>query len=230
MPLVPSAVRAVFVPWSVAAVIVSSPSASASSGGAAQGSEQPAKAPTWACRLIPTDTVRPVVQKGMERSETIRRQCEELAAARAVVVLEWGAMADSQLHARTAMEVRDGVVVARVKLPPLGEIIVLMAHELEHVIEQTRGLDLRARDRADTRSRSPRRGRAGRVWCLAAFRQLLRDAGRGRREPSGCGGAPRVLQGHAPAAGMTASALLLDRAILCAERSPRYAPASAVAR
>jgi hypothetical protein len=147
MALVPSGVRAVLVPWSVAAVIVSSPSASASSRGVEERSEQPAKALTWACRLIPTDTVRPVVQKGMERSETIRRQCEELAAARAVVVLEWGAMADSQLHARTAMEVRDGVVVARVKLPPLGEIIVLMAHELEHVIEQTRGLDLRAEAR-----------------------------------------------------------------------------------
>ena len=80
----------------------------------------------------------------MERSETIRRQCEELAAARAVVVLEWGAMVDSQSHARTVMEVRDGVVVAIVKLPPVGDNIVLMAHELQHVIEQTRGLDLRA--------------------------------------------------------------------------------------
>ena len=76
----------------------------------------------------------------MERSETIRRQCEELAAARAVVVLEWGAM-DSQSHARTGMAVHGGVVVARVKLPPLGDTIVLMAHELQHVIERTRGLD-----------------------------------------------------------------------------------------
>ena len=39
------------------------------------------------------------------------------------------------------MAVRGGVVVATVKLPPLGDIIVLMAHELQHVIEQTRGLD-----------------------------------------------------------------------------------------
>jgi hypothetical protein len=29
-----------------------------------------------------------VIEKGMERSETIRRQCDELAAAQAVVVLE----------------------------------------------------------------------------------------------------------------------------------------------
>ena len=143
MSLVPSVVRAVLAPWSVAAVILSSSSPSALAQGLQQGAEQPAKASPWACRLIPVPTVRPVVEKGMERSETIRRQCQELAAARAVVVLEWGVM-DSQTHARTVMEVRDGVVVASVKLPPLGDIIVLMAHELQHVIEQTRGLDLRA--------------------------------------------------------------------------------------
>jgi hypothetical protein len=76
----------------------------------------------------------------MARSETMRRQCEELAAARAVVVLEWGVM-DSQSHAITGMAVRDGVVVAVVKLPPLGDVLVLIAHELQHVIEQTRELD-----------------------------------------------------------------------------------------
>jgi hypothetical protein len=89
-----------------------------------------------------------VVEKAMARSETIRRQCDELAAARAVVVLEWGAM-DSQSHARTGMAVRDGVVVATLKLPPLGDTIVLMAHELQHVIEQSRGLDFRAESRRE---------------------------------------------------------------------------------
>ena len=126
MPLVPSIVLGILV-------------------GVAQTAQQPAKVNTLPCRLIPVSpTVRPVVETGMERSETIRRQCEELAAARAVVVLEWGAMVDSQLHASTGMEVRDGVVVARVKLPPTGDTIVLMAHELQHVIEQTRRFDLAA--------------------------------------------------------------------------------------
>lgn len=142
MPLVPSVVRGVLVPWTVAAVIASSPSAGAWAAGAAQGAEKPS-ASAWPCRLIAASTLRRVVEKGMERSETIRRQCDELAAARAVVVLEWGVM-DSQSHARTAMEVRAGVVVASVKLPPLGDTIVLMAHELQHVIERTRGLDFHA--------------------------------------------------------------------------------------
>ena len=142
MPLVPSGVRAVLVPWSIAAVIVCCSSTTTSAGGSAHGTQQPAKAPSWPCHLIPVPSLRPVIEKGMERSETIRRQCQELAAARAVVVLEWGAMQDSQTQARTAMEVRDGVVVANVKIPPVGDNIVLMAHELQHVIEQTRGLDL----------------------------------------------------------------------------------------
>ena len=143
MWFVPSVVRGVLVPWSAVAVIAASSSVGASAGGAAQGADKPGRVPPWPCRLIPVSTVRAVVEKGMEQSETIRRQCDELAAARAVVVLEWGVM-DSQSHARTGMAIRDGVVVARIKLPPLGDIVVLMAHELQHVIEQTRGLDLSA--------------------------------------------------------------------------------------
>ena len=142
MPLVPSVVRTVLAPCWIAAIVVSSSSA-ASAQGLAQEAEQPAKPSPWACRLIPVPSVRPVVVKGMERSETIRRQCQELAAAEAVVVLEWGVM-DSQSRAKTAMEIRAGRVVASVKLPPLGDVIVLMAHELQHVIEQTRGLDFPA--------------------------------------------------------------------------------------
>jgi hypothetical protein len=45
------------------------------------------------------------------------------------------------------METRDGVVVASVKVPPVGDNIVLMAHELQHVIEQTQGLDFAAQAR-----------------------------------------------------------------------------------
>lgn len=140
MPLVPAVLRGILVPWSVVAVVALSSTACVSVGGTAQEAKRPARASPWPCRLIPASTIRPVVARGMERSETMRRQCEELAAARAVVVFEWGVM-DSQSHARTEMAVRGGVVVASVKLPPLGDVLVLMAHELQHVIEQTRGLD-----------------------------------------------------------------------------------------
>ena len=131
----------------VVAVMITSSFAVVSDRSDPQQAEKPARTSPWPCRLIARPTLNRVIEKGWNRSETIRHQCEELAAARAVVVLEWGAMVDSQLHARTAMEVRDGVVVASMKLPPIGDNIVLVAHELQHVIEQTRGLDLRAEAR-----------------------------------------------------------------------------------
>ena len=204
MSLIPSVARAVLVPWSVSAAILSSSSACVLVGGAVQRAELPARASPRACRLIPVSTVRPVVEKAMERSETIRRQCQELAAARAVVVLEWGAM-DSQSDARTAMEVRAGVVVASVKLPPLGDIIVLMAHELQHVIEQTRS------------SQSPRRGKTGRVRCLAVFSSV-----RPRARSTSAARSPRScarIQGRPPAARMTASLTEARRAGSAARES-----------
>ena len=143
MPLVSPLVRAVLVRSSLVAAILWASCRSALAGDAAQKAEPPAKPPPWTCRLVPISSVRSVVERGLERSETIRRQCQELAAARAMVLLEWGAF-DLQSHARAVMEISDGVVVARVKLPPIGDNIVLMTHELQHVIEQTRGLDRRA--------------------------------------------------------------------------------------
>ena len=76
--------------------------------------------------------MRMVERRGWERSKTIRGQCEELAAARAVITLEW-VVTDSFSHAKTAMAVRGGVVVATVRIPPVGETIVWLAHELQHV-------------------------------------------------------------------------------------------------
>ena len=131
-------------PWLVAAVIASSAIADASAGIAGHQVDTPVRVSPWPCRLIPVPSLRSVIEKGMERSATLRRQCDELATARAVVVLEWETTRDSQSQARTEMAPHDGVVVATVKLPPLGDTIVLLAHELQHVIEQTRGLDLAA--------------------------------------------------------------------------------------
>lgn len=95
----------------------------------------------WPCRIVAARTLREAFEQAWEQSKTVRGQCEALAAARAVVALEWG-RADSQSHANSGMDVRDGVVAATVRIPPVGETIELLAHELQHVIEKTRGLDL----------------------------------------------------------------------------------------
>ena len=132
-------------PWLVAAVVFfSSTIAGAQADTGGQAVEKAANVSPWPCRLVPVAKLRSVIEKGMEQSETIRRQCDELAAARAVVDLDWDTATDSQSHARSKMGVHGGVVAATVKLPPLGDTIVLLAHELQHVIEQTRGVDLAA--------------------------------------------------------------------------------------
>ena len=97
----------------------------------------------WPCRIVAAQTLRKAFEQGWDRSKTIRSQCEELAAARAVVALEWS-RADSQSHANSGMSESNGAVAATVRIPPVGDTIVLLAHELHHVVEKTRGLDLEA--------------------------------------------------------------------------------------
>ena len=118
--------------------------------GFAQEGEGQARARRWPCLLVVRPTLDRVVDDGLERSPTFRRQCEELAAARAVVALEWG-RTDSQSRAISKMKVQNGVVVAVVSIPPVAEAIELVAHELHHVIERTRGLNFEAESkRADS--------------------------------------------------------------------------------
>jgi hypothetical protein len=117
-----------------------------SAGSVAQTEDKPARVSRWPCRLIVKPTLLGVIEDGWERSPTLRRQCDELASARAVVALEWGA-ADSDSHARTRWGVQEGVVVARAAIPPVGNAIELVAHELQHVLEKVRGLDFEAEAR-----------------------------------------------------------------------------------
>lgn len=128
------------VPFSV--LLLCSPSGPALS---AQGSSRGGEVSPlpWHCRLVVEGTLRDVVADGLERSHTLRRQCEALAEARAVMALQWGTT-DSQSRARAHMMVRDGVVVAWIHIPPVPEAIEHLGHELQHVLEKAGGLDFEA--------------------------------------------------------------------------------------
>ena len=97
----------------------------------------------WPCRLVVQPPLRGVIEDAYARSVTLQRQCQELAQAAAVVLLEWGTT-DSQSRAIGRIDVRDGVVVARVIIPPVRDAIELVGHELQHVVECVRGIDLGA--------------------------------------------------------------------------------------
>jgi hypothetical protein len=146
----------------------------------AQEGEGPPRTPRRPCRLVVTGTLEGAVDDGLERSPTLRRLCEGLAAARSVVAMEWG-RTDSQSRAISRMEVHDGVVVAVVSIPPVAEAIELIAHELQHVIERTRGLDF------EVESKRPRSGvwRAFGGWetqaAIDVGRQVAREVQEARR-------------------------------------------------
>lgn len=118
---------------------------SAVCGGDELGQDKPTFGTTrrWPCRVIVHPPLSNTFERGWEQSETLRRQCEELAELRAVVNLRWGAK-DSEAHARAQLAFRDGVVVATLAVPPDAQVIELIAHEFQHVIEMGRGLDFEA--------------------------------------------------------------------------------------
>lgn len=138
----------------------------------------------WPCRVIVEPPLSNRFEKGWEQSKTLRRQCEELAALRAVVVLQWGDK-DSEAHARAQLGVRDDVVVARLAVPPGADAIELIAHEFQHVIEMGRGLDF------ESEAKRPGSGVYRAFWgfetqaAIDAGRQVakeLRDARRHRQQ------------------------------------------------
>ncbi|HTU99720.1 MAG TPA: hypothetical protein VMF13_04225 [Luteitalea sp.] len=124
------------------AVVVSS----TESGSAAIAEALAAGAPT---------PIRRAIDEMHRSSATFRRQCLRLAAAQRVhISMHFDPrLTSSSWRARTAINRRDGQVVsARVLLPLSLQAVELIAHELEHILEQIDGVDL------------PRHVDAGAVW------------------------------------------------------------------
>lgn len=96
--------------------------------------------PPWPCRVYGLPNV---VEDGWKRSATFRQKCRELAGRKAVVLLEWGSM-ESHSQALTRMQVSETGILARVTVPPVSTAVALIAHELQHVLEKSRGLDFGA--------------------------------------------------------------------------------------
>lgn len=94
------------------------------------------------------ETHRRFLESMLQHSATFRRQCARIAQAPRV----WIAITTLQLHssettrARGRLQVtRDGVLFATLAIRPLDDQTELIAHELEHVIEQLDGVRLQAR-------------------------------------------------------------------------------------
>jgi hypothetical protein len=87
------------------------------------------------------------VVDSMRTSPTFRRQCLRIAnAPRTVVVLGWFQPQDTdRVRARTVVSVTpEGTRFAMVAIRPVDDQVELIAHELEHVLEQLDEVDLPA--------------------------------------------------------------------------------------
>jgi len=124
----------------------------------------------------------PAVATMLERSPMFRRQCVRLAAAPhlgvAVRLLHSNA---TGARARTQIRrVDGGQLIASVEINPYGDFTELLAHELEHVIEQLDGIDLAGkatvarsgvRNCADGTFETSRAVRVGALVALEARRE-----------------------------------------------------------
>jgi len=98
--------------------------------------------------LAAASVFRPLLDGMWQSSPTFNGQCRRLAAApRLKVVLRLEApQRRPSFAARTVLERRDGVLVAaHVFLSLTPDAVELIAHEVEHVLEQLDGVDLEAR-------------------------------------------------------------------------------------
>lgn len=88
----------------------------------------------------------PVVETMWEKSPTFRRQCSRLALAPFLTVtLQAGSPGAVDARATTRIErKRDGTLHAAVQVDEREDPTELIAHELEHVIEQLDGVNLAA--------------------------------------------------------------------------------------
>ena len=91
---------------------------------------------------------RPFLEKMWQSSPTFRRQCSRLAAGtglRVRVLVEDRPGRALSVDARTVLTHQDGsLTVAHVYLKPSLNAAELIAHEIEHILEQLDGVDLKA--------------------------------------------------------------------------------------
>jgi hypothetical protein len=95
--------------------------------------------------LVAAEEYGPILERMRERSAAFRRQCARVAGAPYLTVVLIPAAAPVQLQAAawtTITRGPRGELKALIRVPPTSRAPELIAHELEHVIEQLDGIDL----------------------------------------------------------------------------------------
>jgi len=90
-------------------------------------------------------TLQPVFAQALTQSPTVQRQCQLIAAAphvRIAVRLQVGRLPGGSRAEATISRYEAGALFAEIRLPVSVNLIEMLAHELEHVIEQMEGISL----------------------------------------------------------------------------------------
>ena len=99
--------------------------------------------------ILTSQHYRPLLEWMLQSSWTFRRQCLRVAQDPHVTVIVQTRRIPLPASARALTRMRrpgDGSLVAEINIvPAVGDEVELIAHELEHVIEQLDGIDLPAR-------------------------------------------------------------------------------------
>ncbi len=98
----------------------------------------------WPCQLVIDQNLRPFVDSAWDGSATFRQQCRALGAARATVIVTVASPRERDRAAARIEKSTQGTVFARVRvrLGRNANIVELIAHEVEHVLEQVEGINL----------------------------------------------------------------------------------------
>jgi hypothetical protein len=100
--------------------------------------------PPWPCHLVIDQNLRPFADSAWDGSATFRHQCHTLEAARATVFVTAAFPWELDRAAARIEMSAQGTVFARVRVR-LGRdanIVELIAHEIEHVLERVEGINL----------------------------------------------------------------------------------------
>jgi len=95
--------------------------------------------------LVVPSSFRPLIEVMLRHSPTFRRQCQRIANVSMLMVRLGRDLGPPAYGTRARTRIirdRSGTLVAEIEVPPLDDDVELVAHEIEHVVEQLDDIDL----------------------------------------------------------------------------------------
>ncbi len=128
--------------------------APAATGGASTPGE-PARRVALPPSVAIDEALRERIEESVARSPTLQRQLAAVAGAPVIVEVHvrLGQLSAFRRAETTIDRYESGFIRARILIPTNADFVELLAHELEHIVEQIEGVDLAAIERTGLANR-----------------------------------------------------------------------------